>query len=168
VRRRLLRLVPFALVAACAGATCAPLASASTDRAGKPVRPDLAPLWSAFPLGQPRHAVDGKKPAPESRQAQARSPTDSRGSGSELFRLLVAVATGMLLAAVLAALGLGVLRPAQSFERRRGRRGRSTARLPIRSTTRIVYTRRFDIVLYGSAVALAVAAGWLVSSILNP
>ena len=132
------------------------------------MRPDLTPLWSAFPLGQPRHAADGKNPALESRQAQSRSPTDSRGSGSGPFRLLVAVATGMLLAAVLAALGLGVLRPAQSFERRRGRRGRSTARLPIRSTTRIVYTRRFDIVLYGSAVALAVAAGWLVSSILNP
>jgi hypothetical protein len=33
---------------------------------------------------------------------------------------------------------------------------------------RIVYTRRFDIVMYGSTVALAVAAGWLVSSILNP
>jgi CRISPR/Cas system CSM-associated protein Csm2 small subunit len=35
---------------------------------------------------------------------------------------------------VLADLALGVLRPAQSFERRRGRRARSTARLPIRST----------------------------------
>jgi hypothetical protein len=33
---------------------------------------------------------------------------------------------------------------------------------------RIVYTRRFDIVMYGSTVALAVAAGWLASSILNP
>ena len=33
---------------------------------------------------------------------------------------------------------------------------------------RIVYTRRFDIVWYGSALALAVAAGWLLSSILNP
>ena len=33
---------------------------------------------------------------------------------------------------------------------------------------RIVYTRRFDIVWYGSVVALAVAAGWLVSSILTP
>lgn len=32
---------------------------------------------------------------------------------------------------------------------------------------RIVYTRRFDIVLYGSTVVLAGAA-WLVSSILNP
>ena len=129
-----MRLVPFALVAACAAAMCAPLAPASTDRGGKPVRPDLTPLWSAFPLGQPRHAADGKNPALESRQAQSRSPTDSRGSGSGPFRLLVAVATGMLLAAVLAALGLGVLRPAQSFERRRGRRARSTARLPIRST----------------------------------
>ena len=131
------------------------------------MRPDLAPLWSAFPLGQPRHAADRKEPAHESRQAQSRSPTDSRGSGSGLFRLLVAVATGMLLAAVLA-LGLGVLRPARSFERRRGR-ARSTDRLPIRSTTRIVYTRRLDIVMYGSAVALALAAGWLVSSLLyNP
>lgn len=118
------------------------------------MRPDLAPLWSAFPLGQPRHAADGKNPTHESRQAQTRSPSDSRGSGSGLFRVLVAVATGMLLAAVL---GLGVLRPARSF------------RLPLRSTTRIVYTRRLDIVMYGSAVALAVAAGWLVSSILyNP
>jgi hypothetical protein len=98
------------------------------------VRPDLTPLWSAFPLGQPRHAADGKNPALESRQAQSRSPTDSQGSGSGPFRLLVAVATGMLLVAVLADLALGVLRPAQSFERRRGRRARSTARLPIRST----------------------------------
>jgi len=32
----------------------------------------------------------------------------------------------------------------------------------------IVYTRRFEIVWYGSTVAVAVAAGWLVSSILNP
>jgi hypothetical protein len=98
------------------------------------VRPDLTPLWSAFPLGQPRHAADGKNPALESRQAQSRSPTDSQGSGSGPFRLLMAVATGMLLVAVLAALGLGVRRPGQSFERRRGRRARSTARLPIRST----------------------------------
>jgi hypothetical protein len=33
---------------------------------------------------------------------------------------------------------------------------------------RIVYTRRFDIAWYGFALALAVAAGWLLSSILNP
>jgi hypothetical protein len=130
------------------------------------VRPDLAPLWSAFPLGHPRRAANGKNPALESRQAQSLSPTDSRGSGSSPF-LFVAVASGMLLALVLAAFGLGVLRPAKSSERRRGRGARSTARLPIRSTTRIVYTRRFEIVMYGSAVALAVAAGWLVSSILN-
>jgi hypothetical protein len=131
------------------------------------VRPDLTRLWSAFPLGQPRHAADGKNPAVKSRQAQSRSPTDSRGSGSGPFFLFVAVASGTLLAAVLAAVGLGVPRPAQLFERRRGHRARSTARLPIRSTTRIVYTRRFDIFMYGSVVALAVAAGWLVSSILN-
>ena len=38
----------------------------------------------------------------------------------------------------------------------------------LRRLRQIVYTRRFDIVMYGSALALAVAAGWLVSSILNP
>jgi hypothetical protein len=38
----------------------------------------------------------------------------------------------------------------------------------LRRLRRIVYTRRFDIVWYGSVVALAVAAGWLVSSILSP
>jgi vacuolar-type H+-ATPase subunit E/Vma4 len=133
VKRRLHRLVPFALAVACAGALCPALALAGTDREGKSARPDLKPLWSAFPLGQPRDAADRKNPGPESRQAQSRSP-DSRSSGSSTFRLLVAVAAGTLLAAVLAALGLGVLRPVQSFERRRGGRVRSTARPSFRPT----------------------------------
>ena len=133
MKRRLHRLVPLALAVACAGALCPALALAGTDREGKSARPDLKPLWSAFPLGQPRYAAHRKNPGPESRQAQSRSP-DLRGSGSSTFRLVMAVAAGTLLAAVLAALGPGLLRPVQSFERRRGGRVRSTARPSFRPT----------------------------------
>jgi vacuolar-type H+-ATPase subunit E/Vma4 len=98
------------------------------------VSPNLKQLWSAFPLGQPRHAPDHKKTVRESRQAQSRGPTDSRGSGSRGFRLLVAVASGTLLATVLTALGVRVLRLAPSFERRRGGRARSATRLTVSPT----------------------------------
>ena len=38
----------------------------------------------------------------------------------------------------------------------------------LRRLRRVVYTRRFEIVFYGSSAALAVAAAWLASSILKP
>jgi len=134
VKRRLLRLVPFALVLAFAAAICAAPALAARDREGNLTRPDLKPLWSAFPLGQPQQAADHKNSVPESRQAESGSPTVSRGSGSGTFRLLVVVAAGTLLAAALLAVGFRVLLPASSFERRRRGRARSAARLPFRPT----------------------------------
>jgi vacuolar-type H+-ATPase subunit E/Vma4 len=124
VKRRLHRLVAFAVVVASVGAMCPALALAGTDREGKSKRPDLKPLWSAFPLGQPRDAVDRKNPGPESRQAQSHSPFDSGGSGSGTFRLLVVVTMGTLLAA----LGFGLLRSAPAFEFRRRGRARSAPR----------------------------------------
>ncbi len=130
MKGRLHRLVPFALVVACVGAMCPALSLAGTDRQGESARPDLKPLWSAFPLGQPREAADHKNPGPESRQAQSRSTFDSRGSGSGTFRLLVAVTTGTLLAA----LGFGLLRSAPALGRRRRARARSAPRPSFRPT----------------------------------
>jgi chemotaxis protein histidine kinase CheA len=134
VKRRLLRLVPLALVAACAGAVCPALALTGVDRHEGSARSDLKPLWSAFPLGQPREAADRKNTALESKQAQSRRSFDSGGSGRSTFPLLLAVAIGTLMAAVLAALGFGVLRPVPSLERRRRGRARSAPRPSFRPT----------------------------------
>jgi hypothetical protein len=134
VKRRLLRPVLLALVVACAGAVCPALALAGVDRREAPARSNLKPLWSAFPLGQPREATDRKNTALASRQAQSRRSFDSEGSGRSTFPLLIAIAIGTLMAAMLAALGFGVLRPVPSLERRRRGRARSAPRPSFRPT----------------------------------
>jgi hypothetical protein len=142
-RRRARRLISLLLVIAGTSALSAPAAFADSKPGSKPVRPDLRPLWSSFPLRQTKQPPRPSNTVPQSAQlptTPARAGSADSGWSALGVALIVAAA---IVVVGLVALGASLLRRRQSRLRRAGAGDAHTLQFPLtRGGPTVTYLRR--------------------------
>jgi hypothetical protein len=142
-KRGLTRLIPFTLALASTAVLLAPTALAAAIGPAKPQRPDLRPLWSAFPLRQPDQPLRPSTTRPQTTESPAASTPAESANGWNGLRIFGAIAATLLTVGGLAALAVSLGRRRQS--RPRGDRVRYGRRLEFRlpkGGSSVTYFRR--------------------------